>query len=161
MLQHSMGWAAFGASIVRRDAYDLGQTNDNAALLVASLGDPYNTSTFWAEAFRVVRPGGRVLFTIPSYEWSVRFRDKGAGERAEFVLRNGERRWVPSYVPPLPFQIELMESAGFSVLTFESRGAADLEPKEIRSPKIDVFGGEESSLVWGFEVVRSQTSVRR
>jgi SAM-dependent methyltransferase len=155
MLRHSRSWAQRGATLAICDARDFSRCAGVVSLLVASLGDPYNTPDFWSEAHRGVRPGGRVLFTMPSYEWSARFRGTKEGSQiAEFVLRNGQRVDVASYVMPLHEQVRLMQGAGFMISSFDSLGADHLHADELRSPKIDVFRNDKSSLVWGFELIR-------
>jgi hypothetical protein len=156
MLAYSAKWRSHGALLEKCNATALTCTNESVTLLVASLADPYNSAPFWNEAHRVVKPSGTLLFTMPSYEWASRFRAKTGStpHTAEFVLRNGEHVDVPSFVPPLPEQVTLMQDAGFMLEAFESLGAADLGPAEPRSPKIDVFSDGISSLVWGFSLLR-------
>jgi ubiquinone/menaquinone biosynthesis C-methylase UbiE len=163
MLRYSERWIDLGASMLVCDASRIGATNEAYSLLIASLGDPYNTPSFWAEAHRVVKPGGRVLFTTPSYEWSARFRgvDSDAARLAEFLLTSGERLSLPSIVAPLSAQIKMMEDAGFQVTGFESLGTEALHPAEPRSPKLDVFGEDPSSLIWGFALARRSTALPR
>jgi SAM-dependent methyltransferase len=154
MLQHSERWRAFGAELTHSNADAISADDGSCALLVAGLGDPYNVPAFWAEAARVLRPGGRALFTTPSHEWSLRYRGDGDARFAEFLLTDGQRLSLPSIVVSLDAQVRMMQAAGFSVIDFESLGAEALHPAEPRSPKLDVFGAEPSSLVWGFELTR-------
>jgi hypothetical protein len=48
----------------------------------------------------------------------------------------------------------MMEGAGLMVSGFESFGADALDANEPHSPKINVFHGSVSSLVWGFKLTR-------
>ncbi|MBL8438356.1 MAG: hypothetical protein JNM61_09170 [Zoogloeaceae bacterium] len=159
MLRHSQRWTAHGATLARVPAAEISRGQPPASLLVASLGDPYNTDAFWAEAWRAVEPGGRILFTVPSFEWSVRFRGTQTPESqlAEFALSDGRRMYVPSFVIPLSDQVYMMQQAGFMLTTFESLGAEVLHSDERRSSKLNVFQGEVSSIVWGFVLVRRRS----
>jgi hypothetical protein len=162
MLRHSWRWKELGATLMACDAYALSHSAHSISLLVASLGDPYNTPGFWAEAHRGLRPEGELIFTIPSFAWSSRFRgmDSATANLAEFVLRDGRRVVVPSCLMSLPEQVRMIEDAGFMVAAFESLGADSLRPDEPRSPKIDVFGDQVSSLVWGFKLIHQRPFVR-
>ncbi|SRR6266478_552573 len=162
MLRHSSRWKELGATLMTCDAYALSHPGHSISLLVASLGDPYNTPDFWAEAHKGLRPEGKLIFTMPSFAWSSRFRgmNSAGANLAEFVLRDGSRVVVPSCVMSLPEQVRMIEDAGFMVAAFESLGADSLGPDEPRSPKIEVFGDEVSSLVWGFELIHQSPFVR-
>jgi ubiquinone/menaquinone biosynthesis C-methylase UbiE len=157
MLAHSRRWHTLGASTIISDARSISRTDATVSLLVASLGDPYNVSAYWAEAARVVRPGGRALFTMPSFQWAARFRALQEGDSlqvAKFVLRDGRIVDVPSYIYPLTEQVRMIEAAGFMLVQFDSLGVDALSGEDYRSPKVDVFGPDVSSLVWGFVAVR-------
>lgn len=155
MLEHSRRWGAMGANLVVAEAHRIARPDSSVSLLVSSLGDGYNTRKYWLEAARVVRPGGRAVFTLPSSQWAMRFRNgRRAGDApqvAEFQLRDGRRICVPSFVFPLAEQVQMIESAAFMLTRLESFGAETLER---RSWKVDVFGSDPSSLVYGFTAVR-------
>jgi len=76
------------------DAERLAIQNKSVDAVVASLGDPYNTSAFWRECARVVRPGGRVLFTTPAFAWAHSFREETGMPimAAEFDLAQERRQ---------------------------------------------------------------------
>lgn len=152
MVTHSDRWRTHGARISISLARDLGGAGGRFAMLVSSLGDPYNNSEFWYEAHRVLKPGGRLLFTTPSFEWSRRFRHESAPHSAEFLVGGHEVVTLPSFVVPLAAQVAMMEKAGFAVIQFESLGQERLHPAEPLSPKLAVFGDDRSSFVWGFEL---------
>jgi ubiquinone/menaquinone biosynthesis C-methylase UbiE len=102
-------------------------------VLVASLGDPYNTRSFWTESARVLRAGGYILFTTPSSEWALQFR--GSSEDAEFLLRGGDRIAVPSFVMPEARQLEMIQACGLEVIdirSFEDRQILEA----LRSPAL-------------------------
>jgi len=159
MLAHSERWADYGALLNIADARSLNRKDASVALLVSSLGDAYNLPDVWKEISRVLAPGGEVLFTIPSFQWAARFRDGRSPAQnpheAEFELRDGRLITVPSLILPLDKQIEMMESAGLMIVNFESLGVEALPPYA-RSPKIDVFFSDVSSLVWGFKAIRQR-----
>lgn len=162
MLAHSEGWRRFGASLTICDARSIKRSDASVGLLIASLADPYNDPAFWAEIQRVVRPGGTVLVTIPSFQWAARFRathgDVEVISEAEFILRDGRLISVPSFILPLYEQVQVMEDAGLMIVQFESLGANSL-PSDSHSAKVDVFASDLSSLVWGFKMVRLQRTL--
>ena len=93
MLAYSKRWLDFGARAEVADAADLPVASRSARLIVASLGDPYNTPAFWKEARRVLEPNGCVIFTTPAHQWAARFR-RISGEpadSAEFALATAEK----------------------------------------------------------------------
>jgi|SRR5580692_2003756 SAM-dependent methyltransferase len=92
------------------DARQLSFISGGFDIVVSSLGDPYNTPSFWEEAARVLRVGGHVLFTAPSFDWALKFR--GATDTAEFVTSDGSEILVPSYVVPDHVQSQMIEAAG-------------------------------------------------
>jgi SAM-dependent methyltransferase len=89
----------------------------SVSLLCSSLGDPFNTDQFWAEAARVLRPTGHLIYTTPSWEWAEGFRrrQQEPPDAAEFLLRDGRRVLMPSLVYPERDQIALIESCGLIV----------------------------------------------
>ena len=157
MLAYSERWVSSGCKLSIADAHSLPREDGSVALLVAGLGDAYNVPEVWREISRVIEPGGKVLFTIPSFQWAARFRlDKFGGGNpfeAEFQLRDGRVVTVPSFILPLDEQIRMMEDAGLMIVNFESLGAEALPPID-RSSKLDVFSCDASSLVWGFKAIR-------
>lgn len=163
MLAYSRKWQQHGVSTVVSDACSILKEDSSVSLLVASLGDPYNTPVFWAEAARVVRPDGLVLFTLPSFQWASRFRttlDVNSTHIAEFKLCNNKIVHVPSFIYPLAEQVRRIEEVGFMVVQFTSVGEEALSDKRYLSPKTNVFGANSSSLVWGFMAVRLHTLSR-
>jgi ubiquinone/menaquinone biosynthesis C-methylase UbiE len=74
MLRHSLPFVESGAMLVLSEADELALRDGVADLLVASLGDPYNSEAFWRASRRVVRTDGRIIFSTPSFEWSTAFR---------------------------------------------------------------------------------------
>jgi SAM-dependent methyltransferase len=142
MLAHSSTWGDRGARLIISDAKRLPFAPETFDLVVASLGDPYNGLEFWRAAHRVLKPGGHVAFTTPSYEWAVAFRGRSAGanelDHAQFTLANGSRLAVPSSILPERQQRELIERAGFVVdqiagIHLEAISATPISPKLLAS----------------------------
>jgi len=162
MLAYSERWAAYGAKLGIADAHSLHCADKSVSLLVASLGDSYNLPEVWAEIARVTEPGGAVLFTVPSFQWAARFRANHLRiqdyQAAHFELRDGTTVSVPSFIWPLDEQVKMIEKAGLMVVHFESLGERELPPGR-HSPKIDVFSGDISSLIWGFKAIRQRLSL--
>ena len=116
MLGYSRALAARPDLLVVANADRLPMPDHDLTLIVASLGDPYNTSSFWREVCRVLQPGGRVLFTTPSHEWATAFRSNVDPNVAEFELADGRKVHVPSLILDVDEQIDLMRSAGLRTL---------------------------------------------
>lgn len=115
------------------DAQKLPFIDGSFDVVVASLGDPYNTTPFWSEAVRVLRRGGYLLFTSPSFEWASQYR--GMSDVAEFVLSDGTQVGVPSYVNSEKQQLGMMSACGLTVI--ETAGFKDSELSETpRSSKL-------------------------
>lgn len=150
MLSHSERWRADGVEFIVGDAERLAQWAKAAECVVSGLGDPYNTPNFWRQVTDFLPPSGVVIFTLPSFEWAARFRGKHPSALcfAEFLTRSGARVSMPSYVPPLAHQVEMMEESGLVVTAFEAMGRDQLRGDPI-SPKLEA-GQLDQSLLWGF-----------
>src|ERR1700730_6849973 len=101
MLEHSKAFSVPGQTPIIGAATALPLKQDSTDFVASFLGDPYNVSKFWREVFRVLKPGGQFFFTTPSYEWASAFREgsvPGMQTTAEFVLADGRRIFVPSFV---------------------------------------------------------------
>jgi SAM-dependent methyltransferase len=84
--------------------------------ILFSLGDPYNTQSFWAEVKRVLAHKGTGLFTTPAFAWMQNFREGHADKmRAEFDLNNGQKVCVPSMIYPRDEQRRRIEVHGLVV----------------------------------------------
>jgi hypothetical protein len=115
MLSYSSRWLTGGARSVVASADATGLSSGTASLIVSSLGDPYNSPLFWREVARLLNPGGRCLFTTPSFEWSSNFRPHGQRHVAEFVRADGVCLLLPSYVQSEGEQVRMIENAGLIV----------------------------------------------
>jgi len=129
-----------GGSSDRRvvsDAEHLAFRSRSVDAIVASLADPYNTIAFWQECARVLRPGGRVFFTTPSFTWAHSFREETGSPTmaAEFALANGGTLFVPSVVLRPSSQAELIRSAGLEVEQVVHIDACEIQYTK-RSPKL-------------------------
>lgn len=142
-----------GARLVVGDAKHLPLAAESVALLVASLGDPYNGPEFWAEAARVLQPGGVALFTTPSYAWASAFRgteDEALLLSAEFELA-GRRVRVPSFVYAEPVQVKLITKSGLTVEEMRDVPRSVLARDRL-SPKLMVGRGPAASVVTGYRM---------
>lgn len=111
-------------------------------LLLASLGDPYNTELFWFEASRVMRPGGICVFTTPSFEWSSNYRsiEKSPKDRARFIMSDGGVFDLPSFVLAKSNQIELFHKANFELV--EAQELKRNRIPDFVAPKLDMVDNE-------------------
>jgi SAM-dependent methyltransferase len=115
------------------DAQQLSLPSESFDVVVSSLGDPYNTPLFWGEAARVLRVGGHVLFTTPSFDWALKFR--GATHAAEFVTSDGSEILVPSYVVPDHEQSQMIQAAGLVLVEGQTVEDTGLRVTQ-RSPRL-------------------------
>jgi len=123
--------------------------SDSADYVLASLGDPYNTESFWMEISRVLKSEGICIYTTPSYQWSMNYRRiEGSPEDcARFALRNGLVVDLPSFVFPQKDQVALMERCGFQLIETREFMKRDIEapiaPKiataDIDTPIVTMF----------------------
>jgi SAM-dependent methyltransferase len=154
MLSHSNFWRSLGAKMIVADACATGLANTTFDIIVASLGDPYNSTGFWREIARLLRPRGRCLFTTPAYEWASRYRERDAQNVAEFILSDGRKVNVPSLIPSLHEQLTIFDDCYLSVDEVVTFSLSDLH--EDHSPKLEVFGDITSKIVLrGFVISKS------
>jgi len=151
MLSYSSHWYHQGVSPILGDAESLPIASGTIAVLVSSLGDPYNNYRFWKEADRVLKRDGFVIFTTPSYEWTSSYRgdNKDAFTSAEFELLDGSYISVPSLVYPVDEQIRLIESSGFALEEVSHIPISALEQVTL-SPKIQITQGNDLTVVSGY-----------
>jgi SAM-dependent methyltransferase len=134
MLTHSAEWQHRGARLNVTCASETGLPAGSADVVVASLGDPYNTGSFWREIARVLRPGGVCHFTTPAYEWASRYRSPEMSAAAEFVRSDGTVLFMPSRVFTYQDQAELFAEAGLRVVDVAAFTVADLSSEP--APKL-------------------------
>jgi SAM-dependent methyltransferase len=154
MLEYSRQFEAAGATLKVASAERLPAISGSIDWMVASLGDPYNNSGFWAEASRILKPGGAALFTTPAYDWAKCFRREGesssaAFNEAEFELMNGRRVRLPSFIYSEEDQLSLVEKSGLIVREVIHITIADLKG-EVLSPKLCLYRGSAGPVVTGF-----------
>jgi ubiquinone/menaquinone biosynthesis C-methylase UbiE len=132
MLRYSTDHSSH-ADFVVCDARQLPFADSSFDLIVSSLGDPYNTITFWKELERVLRAGAHALFTTPSFGWARKFRN--GDTHAEFVTSIGHTLAVPSYIESKKSQRILIESSGLTFLRVQDIHENQLT-STLRSPKL-------------------------
>jgi Methyltransferase domain len=123
MLAYSRVYIERGVAALVGDAQRLPFTSSSVALLISSLGDPYNVPAFWHEVSRCLVRGGFCLFTFPSQSWARSFRLASKNERpdsAYFELKGGRSAYVPSFVYSTTRQKQMIECAGLEVLDISS-----------------------------------------
>ena len=155
MLDYSRRWKAFGVRFAVGNATRIPARMSSASLVAASLGDPFNSEAFWAEAARILRPDGVCIFTTPSYEWAEAFRNGGTTDYAEFELSNGRLVLIPSVIHSTDEQIRRIEQFGLRVDDVAHVTRADLEERRTLSPKLSVLPDDNAAVVRGYRVVRT------
>ena len=151
---HDLG-PAFGRGFLVADAHNLPFGDESIDVLFAILADPYNLPKYWEESARVMRPRGLMVFLVPSYVWTCKFRTSDPNEHdavARFELRNGVELFVPSYILSAPEQIALAREYGFETVDFRTVSKEHLQ--RIRSPKLCLLEPNDA-VVEGY-VLRNQ-----
>jgi SAM-dependent methyltransferase len=155
MLEYSQRFRMAGATLLLADAENLPIQDHAFDLLVASLGDPYNKLAFWFEAARVIKPGGSILFSVPSYDWAMCFRGRTFLEfgfaSAEFELKDGRHVLLPSYIYPEGDQRIIIEKAGLKVVEVRHILIKDLQGQKL-STRLCAERGPEGRVVTGYSV---------
>jgi SAM-dependent methyltransferase len=102
--------------VIQAEASDLPFGDESFDGVFGSLADPYNQPPFYKEALRVLRKGGRLLFSVPDVRW-VRFNQhrEGVAEPVAILrLSDGTAVTLSSHVYEVKEQINLILAAGFS-----------------------------------------------
>lgn len=137
MLAYSNDFRDHYAGLLAADANCLPFQDGAMDCLFAILSDPYNVPRYWEESARVLRPGGMMLFVVPSYVWASKFRSSDADERndvARFETSIGTELNVPSYIFPAREQIGIARVSGFEDVDFRTVRKSHL--RKVRSPKL-------------------------
>ena len=157
MLSFSEEWKRNGASLVVDNAVESGLSPSDYNLIIASLGDPYNSSKFWIEVYRLLAPGGTCIFTTPSREWAERFRVSGDLLEAEFLRADGSFIKVPSRIPAISEQFQWIEEAGLRIGPVDDLPARAISGR--LSPKLLVDNSSlDSPVVTSFVALKLQFS---
>jgi SAM-dependent methyltransferase len=125
-------------------------------LVVSSLGDPYNDKKFWEEMQRVLKKGGLVFFTTPSFNWAKAFRpdDEFNKTTAEFELQDSRHVFVPSFIFSKKQQTDLLEETGFHLEDYKQVSLIDIKTTKL-SPKLLVEDMNlNQNIVEGYKVTK-------
>lgn len=155
MLSYSNHFRDYGASLLVADAHNLPFGDESIDVLFAILADPYNLPKYWEESARVMRPRGLMVFLVPSYVWTSKFRTSDPNEHdavARFEMRSGVELFVPSYISSAPEQIALAREYGFECVDLRTVSKEQLQ--RIRSPKLCMLEPNDA-VVEGY-VLRNQ-----
>jgi SAM-dependent methyltransferase len=159
MLRHSEKWEAEGLRSIVSRAEELPLCDGSLNLLISSLGDPYNEPAFWREVSRVLRPGSRCLYTTPSYEWAMAFREgKPLDEimAAEFELSDGRIVLVRSWIYSISEQVRLIEAYDLTVVEVVQLSRSALAASQL-SWKLIVDGDRDLDILTGYVVAKGLT----
>jgi SAM-dependent methyltransferase len=146
MLGYSERWRQPGVELLLADAQEVPVADGSFDVVISILGDPYNTPRFWAETERIVRDGGHVLYTTPSFDWSLAFR--GDSGRAVFDRSKGDDLAVQSIVVDVEAQHRMIEQAGLAPVRQINVPLDDLVGPI--SPKLHVLPSPQSSVVTAY-----------
>jgi SAM-dependent methyltransferase len=153
MLEYSRQFQGAGALLTVADATLLPLRSNAASLIVASLGDAFNTENFWKEVARCLRPGALCIFTTPAYEWAKSFRQSASDEcenLAYFQLADERFLYVPSIIHSVEIQCQLIRAAGLRVSDVSAISAAEIPAPH--SPKI-LVGSKCDPVLVGYSVI--------
>lgn len=154
MLNHSRSAFNGRAEFLVCDAGDLPVESSSVDLVVALLGDPYNSSAVWTEVCRALKNDGGVFFTTPSWEWSTAFRNSAPGERtgsAFFFTGSGNALYLPSEILPVSSQIQLMGDSGLEVQWVDPFTLGDLKSTGAKIPsKLGDYLHDATPVVTGY-----------
>lgn len=155
MLQHSAQWCETARLCAVAPADNLPLNDASQEIVTALLGDPFNDGGFWFEARRVLRIGGNLIFTTPSFEWANAYRDISGDDKshAVFDLADGGLVALPSWVMPKDDQVAVAAQAGFDPLAVEDVPFASLLPPISR--KLRVAEERGLAVVTGYLFARS------
>jgi SAM-dependent methyltransferase len=83
--------------------------------VVGFLVDPFMGLNFLREAYRLLRPGGKLFLTTPAYAWGVALRgqENPRASEARFVSRQYETVCVPSVLYPDGRLRTMLDHSGF------------------------------------------------
>ena len=152
MLAHSETYRGAGAVLYIASASALPHPSRTVDWVVSCLGDPYNSESFWREAYRVLKNNGTCFFTTPSYDWAQAFRsaiDPDSMHDAEFELADGSCVSLPSHIYSQEQQIRMIESAGLRVSDVASVSISEIS-QHLLSPKLIQTRGLTASVATGY-----------
>jgi hypothetical protein len=157
MLEHSSRWIESGAVMICGDARQLPIPTAALAVLVVSLGDPFNDESFWREASRVLSAGAEAWVTLPAWEWAHPFRqieDLADRDSAVFRLASGELVRVPSFVLSDRAQREIFKANGLAVLSVHDVRLSDLGEADISPKLLTATAQPDPAIVTGYALVK-------
>jgi SAM-dependent methyltransferase len=151
MLAYSKQWIREGAGLKLGAASHLPFAAQEVDVVVSCLGDPYNGVSLWREISRILKHKGVCLFTTPSHDWAMGFRQETHSdpESAQFELLDGTQVLLPSFILQDSDQIALVQSCGLEVCEVAHISARDLGGHRL-SPKLLLGRGPDASVVTGY-----------
>jgi SAM-dependent methyltransferase len=126
--------------------------------VIGFLIDPFLGLTFFAEAFRMLQPGGVLLFTTPAWEWAEGLRSKTNVLEARFITDANEAVSVPSHVAPVARIKQMLAHSGFTNVIAQSC-KLPLSTKPI-SPDIESVAFSRKCTAYDVVVVEMITAVK-
>ena len=125
------------------------------ACVSAFLCDPFLGLRFLAEAKRVLRPGGLLVGTTPSFEWGAPLRKKLGLDLmvTRFKLNSGEVMTMPSALYPAPQLRQMLERAEFDPASIQVRPVRLPGEVPIVSPDIEIAAQEAGTSAQEIEIL--------
>ncbi|MGJ3232643.1 MAG: methyltransferase domain-containing protein [Oceanicaulis sp.] len=129
------------------DAISLPFSDSSIDIVIGGLIDPFNKPDFFSEVYRVLRPGGLLFFTVPSFLWASNFRAKNEMNVAKFLYRENQNFDLDSYIYDVHVQKQILNSVGFASTSWSPLYA---NPNDPEAPKLDIARSCRLPIVDGY-----------
>jgi SAM-dependent methyltransferase len=116
--------------------------------VIAFLGDPFNSDRTWRNIGESLKPGGRCIFSVPSFVWAMKFRNESELEKegfAAFEITSGELCFVKSTIRTTQDQFSVISRAGLSGASVDHIRMSELPI--VRSPKLSKTLGSDDPVL--------------
>lgn len=107
-----------------RSIRDTGYAFNDFDIIIASLADPYFFPSAICEIWRILKPNGYFIFSIPSSKWSTGIRN--VSNKTKFQLENGTEAEVYSFTFTLDEIKLILENCSFEIIYEEEQNASPL-----------------------------------
>lgn len=128
-------------------------------IVIASLADPFFYPASLSEICRILKTGGRLIFTIPSLEWSSCIRDKENANKTKFLLSNQACSEVFSFTYSLEELRKMLADAGFQII-YSTEVSMDRFSGEEISPAISMAAQKKAVDIYSFIILNALICIK-